>query len=55
MNNNLKTKTLKTLLYFRPSIATDGVVFKIQKGELYVLLIKRALSEKLQKKLDLRG
>ena len=46
MNNNLKTKNLKDpSVYFRPSVATDGVVFKIQKGELYVLLIKRALSE----------
>ena len=46
MNNNLKSKNLKNpLAYFRPSIATDGVVFKIDKGELYVLLVKRGLSK----------
>ena len=32
MNKNLKSKNLKNLsAYFRPSIATDGVVFK--KGD----------------------
>ena len=46
MNKNLKSKNLKNLsAYFRPSIATDGVVFKIQKGELYVLLVKRGITE----------
>ena len=46
MNKNLKTKNLKdSSVYFRPSVATDGIVFKIEKGELCVLLVKRALSE----------
>ena len=46
MNKNLKTNNLKdSSVYFRPSVATDGIVFKIKKGELYVLLVKRALSE----------
>ena len=42
----LKTKNLTdSSFYFRPSVATDGIVFKIEKNELYVLLVKRALSE----------
>lgn len=46
MNKNLKTKNLTdSSFYFRPSVATDGIVFKIEKNELYVLLVKRALSE----------
>ena len=46
MDKNLKTKNLKDpYAYFRPSVATDGVVFKIDNNELYVLLVKRALSE----------
>ena len=46
MNNNLKTKNLKdSSVYFRPSVATDGVVFKIFDNELHVLLVKRKLSE----------
>ena len=46
MNKNLKTKNLTDpSFYFRPSVATDGIVFKIEKNELYVLLVKRALSE----------
>ena len=46
MNKNLKTKNLAdSSFYFRPSVATDGIVFKIEKNELYVLLVNRALSE----------
>lgn len=46
MDNKLKTQNLKDpSAYFRPSVATDGVVFKIFNNELYVLLIKRKLSE----------
>jgi len=46
MNKNLKTKNLKDpLAYFRPSVATDGVVFKVQNNELYILLVKRGISE----------
>ena len=46
MNKNLKTKNLKDPLeYFRPSVATDGVVFKVQNNELYILLVKRGISE----------
>lgn len=46
MNKNLKTKNLKDpLAYFRPSVATDGVVFKIKNNELYILLVKRGISE----------
>ena len=46
MNNNLKTTNLKDpYAYFRPSVATDGIVFKVTNNELYVLLIKRKLSE----------
>ena len=46
MDNKLKTYNLKNpSAYFRPSVATDGVVFKIINNELYVLLIKRKLSE----------
>ena len=46
MDKNLKTSNLKdTSAYFRPSVATDGVVFNVIDSELYVLLIKRALSE----------
>ena len=51
MDKNLKTKNLEdSSVYFRPSVATDGIVFKIEKGELYVLLVKRALSETGQTK-----
>jgi 8-oxo-dGTP diphosphatase len=46
MDKNLKTSNLKDAsAYFRPSVATDGVVFNVIDSELYVLLIKRALSE----------
>ena len=46
MNKNLKTKNLNNpLAYFRPSVATDGVVFKVQNNELYILLVKRGISE----------
>jgi 8-oxo-dGTP diphosphatase len=46
MNKNLKTKNLKDpLAYFRPSVATDGIVFKVQNNELYILLVKRGISE----------
>tara|TARA_Y100000992_G_C21208797_1_gene464382 strand:- start:71 stop:925 length:855 start_codon:yes stop_codon:yes gene_type:complete len=46
MNKNLKTSNLKDpSAYFRPSVATDGIVFKVVDNELNVLLIKRALSE----------
>ena len=38
MKKYLKTKNLKDpLAYFRPSVATDGVVFKVQNNELYIL------------------
>ncbi len=51
MNKNLKTKNLKdSSIYFRPSVATDGIVFKLEKGDLYVLLVKRALLETGQTK-----
>ena len=51
MNKNLKTENLKdSSVYFRPSVATDGIVFKIEKRELYVLLVKRALSKTGQTK-----
>ncbi len=46
MNINLKTSNLKDpAIYFRPSVATDGVVFNIIDGELHILLIKRKLSK----------
>ena len=46
MNKHLKTNNLKDpSAYFRPSVATDGVVFKIIDNELHVLLIKRKLFE----------
>ena len=46
MNKKLKTRNISDQsVYFRPSVATDGIVFNVIEGELYVLLVKRKYSE----------
>jgi 8-oxo-dGTP diphosphatase len=46
MNKKLKTKNINDpSVYFRPSVAADGIVFNVIEGELHVLLVKRKYSE----------